>query len=254
MKQQSVVMEQFGNTANAYLTSAVHAQGEDLKTIQKIVSRYPAPKVLDLGCGAGHVSFAVAPFSGSVTAYDLSTEMLAVVAHSSNERTLHNIETRQGPAEKLPFDDGVFDLVVTRFSTHHWLDVPAALKETHRVLKPHGVAVFVDIVAPEAPLNDTILQTVELLRDASHVRDYRISEWEFMLTKAGFMHQRHSDWKLVMKFDEWTARMRTPPERAQAIRSIFDAAPEETSQYFAVQEDYSFSIDASLFESRKDGE
>ncbi len=247
MKQQAIVAEQFGSTARTYLTSAVHAQGEDLKIIQKAVSRYTAPRVLDLGCGAGHVSFAAAPFAQSITAYDLSPHMLAVVAQAASERRLVNIETRQGPAENLPFEDASFDLVVSRMSAHHWLDVPAALKEAARVLKRNGMALFVDIIAPEIPLHDTTLQAIELLRDASHVRDYRVTEWADLLSQAGFMHECRSRWRLTMEFNEWTARMRTPAERVQAIRSLLDSAPDETRKYFSVQSDYTFSIDAALF-------
>lgn len=251
MKQQALVAEQFGNTAAAYLTSAVHASGADLEAVKTIVQRYQSPAVLDLGCGAGHISFAAAPFSASVTAYDLSEQMLAVVAASARQRSLENVEVRQGPAEKLPFPDAAFDVVVTRFSAHHWADVPAAMKEVHRVLRPDGVAAVIDIIASENPLHDTTLQAVELLRDASHVRDYRVSEWTSILDAAGFSHRLTSTWRLKMVFDEWVARMRTPPDRVIAIRSLLDTAPEETRLYFAVEQDHSFFIDAAFFEARK---
>jgi hypothetical protein len=64
--------------------------------------------------------------------------------------------------------------------------VPAALREMRRVIKPQGTLVIIDVVALESPLCDTLLQTVEILRDASHVRDYRASEWSAMLQQAGF--------------------------------------------------------------------
>lgn len=70
-----------------------------------------------------------------------------------------------------------------------------------------------DIVAPETPLLDTLLQTVEVLRDASHVRDYRVSEWQAMLTAAGFRPGTPRTWKLPMAFDSWIARIRTPQVR-----------------------------------------
>jgi SAM-dependent methyltransferase len=253
MQQQDVVVQQFGNTASAYLTSAVHAQGADLTALREIAAALPkAPVVLDLGCGAGHASFALAPMAASVTAFDLSSQMLEVVAGAARERGLANIATRQGDVARLPFEDASFCMVVTRFSAHHWLDVPAALREVKRVLKPRGVFIVIDITAPESPLHDTTLQAVELLRDGSHVRDYRPSEWNAMLQDAGFRSERVGDWKLEMKFDQWTARMRTPAERIVAIRSLFASAPEETRDYFSVQSDDSFTIDSTLFKAKQD--
>lgn len=251
MKQQAYVAQQFGNTASAYLSSAVHAQGADLAAIQNIARDMDQPRVLDLGCGAGHVSFAVAPCAQSVIAYDLSADMLAVVASAGAERGLANIRTEQGDVASLPFADGAFDLVVTRFSAHHWLDVPAALQEAWRVLHAGGRLVIVDIIAPQPALFDTTLQAVELLRDGSHVRDYRVCEWGAKLGKAGFSHTLPDQWKLPMQFDSWVARMRTPELRVQAIRSLFDSAPEEAQQYFALQPDYSFTIDAAMFDASK---
>ena len=251
MQQPALVAQQFGNTASAYLTSAVHAQGADLTALRDIAAGLTGsakrPVVLDLGCGAGHASFAVAPVAESVTAFDLSPEMLAVVAGAARERGLAQIVTQQGNVASLPFADASFCMVMTRFSAHHWLDVPAALREVKRVLKPGGVLVAIDITAPESPLHDTTLQAVELLRDGSHVRDYRTSEWLRMLNDAGFASERVSDWKLHMQFDEWTARMRTPAERVTAIRSLLRGAPMETRDYFAVQDDDSFTIDSTLF-------
>lgn len=251
MQQPAVVAQQFGNTASAYLTSTVHSQGADLARLREIAAAVPKrPVVLDLGCGAGHASFAVASVAESVTAFDLSPEMLSVVAGAARDRGFENISTRQGNVASLPFADASFCMVVTRFSAHHWQDVPAALREVKRVLKPRGMLVIIDITAPEAPLYDTTLQAVELLRDGSHVRDYRPSEWLHMLGDAGFKAERVNDWKLEMKFDDWTARMRTPAERVTAIRSLFRTAPEETRDYFAVQPDDSFTIDSTLFRAQ----
>jgi len=253
MQQPAVVAQQFGNTANAYLTSAVHAQGADLTMLRELAAALPKrPVVLDLGCGAGHASFAVAPAAESVTAYDLSHEMLAVVEKAARECGHDNLRTQQGNVASLPFADASMCMVVTRFSAHHWLDVPAALREVKRVLKPRGVFVVIDITAPESPLHDTTLQAVELLRDGSHVRDYRPSEWARMLSDAGFKHQQVQGWKLQMKFDEWTARMRTPAERITAIRSLLQSAPEETQAYFEVQADDSFTIDSTMFKAMHD--
>lgn len=56
-------------------------------------------------------------------AYDLSDDMLGVVANEAKQRKLENIETKQGSVSELPFADGTFDVIVSRYSAHHWSDV-----------------------------------------------------------------------------------------------------------------------------------
>ncbi|SAL72233.1 type 11 methyltransferase [Caballeronia choica] len=249
MKHHDQVADAFGTTAAAYLTSAVHATGADLQELARQVAATPGAVVLDLGCGAGHVSFAVAPGAQSVVAYDIAEPMLATVAGAARERGLDNIRTQQGPAEKLPFADASFDWVLSRMSAHHWHGVPAALAEVRRVLKPGGRVLFVDIAGADHPLLDTHIQAIELLRDGSHIRDYRADEWIALFEGAGFQAKVKSRWRLPLEFDAWVKRMRTPPERVVAIKSMWNNAPDEVRQYFAVQEDGSFELDALMIEA-----
>lgn len=249
MKHTRLAAEQFGATADAYLGSAVHAHGADLQRLTGTVSRTNRACALDLGCGAGHACFAMAEGGARVTAYDVSGEMLAVVAAEARRRGLAGVETRQGTADRLPFADATFDLVATRFSAHHWGDVPQALREARRVLKNSGTLIVIDPVASESALFDTLLQTVEILRDASHVRNYRISEWHAMLGSAGFAKPVSDTWTLVMEFDTWVKRMRTPELRVHAIRDVFDRAPDEAKQHFHVQPDGSFDLTIGWLET-----
>jgi ubiquinone/menaquinone biosynthesis C-methylase UbiE len=249
MKHHDQVADAFGSTAAAYLTSAVHATGADLQELAREVAAKSDALVLDLGCGAGHGSFAVALHALRVVAYDIAEPMLATVAAAAKERGLSNIDTKQGPAERLPFADASFDFVLSRMSAHHWHDVPAALAEVRRVLKPQGRVLFVDIAGADHPLLDTHIQAVELLRDGSHIRDYRADEWLALFQQAGFKAQVRSRWRLPLQFDTWVARMRTPPERVTAIRSLWTNAPDEVREYFAVQDDGSFELDALMVEA-----
>ena len=168
----SLVAAQFGPRARAYVESRDHAEGGDLERLAALVAARPGSRVLDLGCGGGHVSFAAAPFSGEVVAFDLCGDMLAAVREVAARRGFANITTLQGTAEALPFPDASFDIVATRYSAHHWPDLAAGLAGIRRVLKPDGLAVLMDVVAPAATLSDTFLQCIELLRDPTHVRDY----------------------------------------------------------------------------------
>ncbi|AET88465.1 MULTISPECIES: class I SAM-dependent methyltransferase [Caballeronia] len=252
MKHHDQVADAFGSTAAAYLTSQVHASGADLENLAAtFAATCGNARVLDMGCGAGHASFAVAPHVREVVAYDIAPPMLATVDAAAKDRGLATIRTQQGAAEKLPFDDASFDWAVSRMSAHHWRDVPAALKEAHRVLKPGGRLKFIDIAGIDDPLYDTHIQAIELLRDASHIRDYRADEWIAMLDAAGFDARVTERWRIPLEFDSWVARMRTPPERVAAIRSMWKNAPDEVRQYFGVEEDGSFELDAMMIEAKR---
>jgi ubiquinone/menaquinone biosynthesis C-methylase UbiE len=246
-----VISEQFGNTAASYLTSAVHAQGADLQDLAAYAAAYPQARVLDLGCGGGHASFAMAPCARQVVAYDLSVQMLDVVRAAAVDRQLPNIEVQQGSADRLPFADASFDVVCTRFSAHHWRNLPQALQEAARVLKQGGRFIVIDTAAPADVLADTYMQAIELLRDTSHVRNVSLSSWQKLIAGAGLQVAFSKSWKLSLEFSSWVARMRTAPEHITAIQSLWRAAPAEVRNYFNVAEDYSFDIDTVLVEAIK---
>ncbi|MBU6460481.1 MAG: methyltransferase domain-containing protein [Proteobacteria bacterium] len=252
MDQQSLIKQQFGEMAQNYLTSPVHARGADLDKLAYLTNKLQPLRVLDLGCGAGHASFAMASGGAlNITAYDLSETMLAIVQNEAASRGFQSITTCQGPVERLPFENGLFDLIVTRFSAHHWQDMDAALAEIARVASPQGTLVVIDIVAPEVPLYDTVLQSVELLRDASHVRDYRLTEWKSMLEKKGFLWSDSFQWKLHLEFNSWITRIGTSLKRVEALKITLDELPQEVKQYFCLGTDYSFSIDSAWIQARR---
>lgn len=246
MKHSETINRSFDTNADAYFKSSVHAQGADLESARRIVRGCPDPKVLDLGCGAGHLTYAIAPYAKKVTAYDLSPQMLQVVAAEAAHRGFVNVETVQGSAHELPFEDSSYDAVVSRYSAHHWRHLPVALKEVHRILKPAGKLCFIDVAGGAEPLFDTYLQTVEVLRDPSHVRDYTQQEWLAFCADAGFSAHIESCWRLPIEFSSWIARMSTPPSRTHAIELVWNAAPEEVRDAYAVQPDFSFTMDALM--------
>lgn len=242
------VYQQFDEQANSYLTSSVHAQGEDLTALKNAVGENPEASVLDLGSGAGHASFTVAPLVKSVTAYDLSDSMLEVVAATAKERSFNNIETQKGMVEALPFPDQSFDIVISRYSAHHWHDVGRALREVKRVLKPQGRIIFIDVVSPGSPAFDLYLQTVEVLRDSSHVRDYSAGEWSTMFNNAELFLKNIQSFRLRLEFSSWVKRMRTPEVFVNAIRAYQATISADVKHYFEVEPDGSFTSDVMLFE------
>jgi SAM-dependent methyltransferase len=252
MDLRNLSARQFGDNATNYLNSPVHALGADLERLQARAQRLRPQRALDLGCGAGHAAFALARGGvPSVIAYDPSAPMLAAVEHEAAVRGHAQIATRQGAADQLPFEDASIDLIVTRYSAHHWPSVPAAVMQIVRALRPGGTLVVIDVVAPESALLDTTLQTLELLRDSSHVRDYRASEWRSMLSAPGLSYVASEQWKLALEFDSWVRRIATPARRIDALRAVMQDLPAEARDYFSVAPDGSFSSDALWIEALK---
>jgi SAM-dependent methyltransferase len=248
---EKLVAAQFGPRAKAYVESAVHARGPDLEALESIAATRRPMRAIDLGAGGGHVSYLLARHAAHVTAVDLSADMLAAVSATATEKGLSNIATAQAPAERLPFADAHFDLLACRYSAHHWRDFESGLREAHRVLEPGSLAAFIDVFAPGRPQLDTHLQAVELLRDASHVRNYSVGEWTAALSRSGFAIDSFQRWRLRMDFAVWTARMQTPQVNAQAIRAVQTAASREVRDYFAIEPDGSFLIDVLMLTARK---
>ena len=248
-QHNTIINHQFGPRAAAYLTSAVHAAGADLDRMAALVSHQADATALDMGCGGGHVTFRLAPLVKQVVAVDLSPEMLAVVAAETGSRGLNNVITKCAAAEGLTCPDASFDLAVSRYSVHHWLDVPAGLAQMHRVMKAGGQAIFMDVASPGVPLLDTWLQTLELLRDPSHVRNASVEEWKQLLSNAGFAVGEVTRYRLRLEFGSWIARMNTPPEHVAAIRSLHQRASREVRDYFEIEADGSFTVDTMLIEA-----
>lgn len=247
--QQAQVEGQFGPQAAAYVASPVHAAGADLEALAAIAAARRPARALDMGCGGGHASFAMASAGGEVVAYDLSAGMLQAVETEAARRGFANIRTQWGAAENLPFADGAFDMVASRYSAHHWGDLNAALSEARRVTRRGGAAVFMDVCSPGTPLADTFLQAMELLRDPSHVRDYSCDEWIAAVTRAGFAAGRLTRRTLRLEFGPWVSRIRTPAVHVTAIRSLQDRAPQEVSSAFAFEPDGTFTVDTMTLEA-----
>jgi SAM-dependent methyltransferase len=142
----------------------------------------------------------------------------------------------------LPFDDAHFDVVASRFSAHHWRDMAAGLRQARRVLPVGGRAIFIDTIAPVDAVLDTHLQAVEVLRDASHVRNYDLAEWIGALETAGFAVDGITRRRLRLDFCTWIARTRTAPEYAAVIRSLQKGAPGAVRGHFEIEADGSFTI------------
>ena len=234
---KGAVQEQFGRVAAKYLTSAVHAQGEDLPVMVDSANLRGDERVLDAGCGAGHTAASFAPYAAEVVALDFTASMLRQVEVLAEDRGHTNISTRLGDVENLPFPNSSFDLVVSRYSAHHWARPGKALGEFRRVLKDGGQFILSDVLGFGDPVCDTYLNAIEVLRDPSHVRDYTLEEWSNRFAAAGFNLDVVFPYRISLHFDEWTERMEPPAVNRAAIRALYNASPEEAREALQIDDE-----------------
>lgn len=251
--QKDSVQRVFGAVAGNYAqASIVHRQGPDLDALEARLAARPAARALDVGCGAGHTTHALARHATQVIAVDLTEEMLEQTRAGAAEQGLANVEARRGDAEALPFEDASFDVVACRLCAHHFGDPERALREARRVLAPGGRFFLIDIVAPESPALDSFLQAFELVRDPSHVRDHSVAQWTAMLQRAGFELAALDRWPMPQHFEAWVNRIGANDTARAALIEMFAVAPDEVRAHFRVQGRpvEGFSIENALFESR----
>ncbi len=218
----------FGPNAHAYTVSAGHANQTELEKLVERAAPKPTDTLLDIGTGAGHTAITFAPAVRRVIAYDLTPQMLEEVEHNAAARGVTNIETEQGAAENLPYPDASFELVSCRLTTHHFANLPRALAEMARVLKPGGKLIIMDTTVPEDPELDRQINEIETLRDPSHVRNYPASEWRGLVEAVGltitFVEASYYDEGDRMDFGGWTRRIGTSPENVTRLEGLFQGA------------------------------
>lgn len=130
---------------------------------------------------------------------------------------------------------------ISRYSAHHWHHVSQAMLEMYRVLRPDGKVVIVDVLGNSHGVLNNFLQTIEILRDTSHVKDYSLSEWLYFAETVGFRVETVEKQRLTLNLTIWTARMNTPSENCQVIQALQTMASDEIKHYFDLQSDGTFS-------------
>ena len=202
------------------------------KTDDQVAARFAAAlgdaasgDLLDVACGPGVVTAAIAPRGASVVAFDATEEMLDKARARCAKAGLVNVTFERGNAESLPFEDARFDGVVTRLAIHHFADPQRALGEMFRVLRPGGIAVIVDVVSSENTDESNLQNAIERLRDPSHVRMLPASALDACVTRAGFRDLEPATWDKRRELGEWMDIV-NDPARTEPIGTVVRALAE----------------------------
>lgn len=232
---KNLVQEQFGAAAQGYVASAGHARGGDLGRLVELARPRGDERVLDIATGGGHTALAFAPHVREVVASDLTPRMLAAAEAFIRGQGVTNVLFELADAEELPFADASFDIVTARIAPHHFPNPHRFVHQVARVLRPGGLFLLDDNMAPEDAELDAFMNRFEQWRDPSHVRAYTSSEWCRWMADAGLTVE-HVD-PLARKryeFADWTTRMRMPDAERDALDAWLLAAPPRCAEFFEI--------------------
>jgi len=167
--------------------AAREVEDEALETLLEWSAPRGTDRILDLATGAGYLARRFAPRVAWSLGVDLVVEMLDAARAAAREEGITNVGFVSAIVERLPFGDASFDLVLTRRGPHHFADLPLALDEIRRVLKPGGRLTIEDMTVSEDPLQAEWVNAFERIASPSHGRALSPSEWREQLEKRGFV-------------------------------------------------------------------
>jgi SAM-dependent methyltransferase len=221
---QGLILDQFTRQAALFSTAAPITNADALRMIVEAARPGPDDTVLDVACGGGIVVCAFAPHVRRATGIDVTQAMLDEAQRLAQEKGLANVEWRQGDVNSLPFEDGGFTIVATRFSVHHFPNPAAVLREMARVCTPGGRLVVVDMYASEDPAKAAEFNRLERLRDPSHMRSLSLAELKGLFGEAGLPEPEASLYELRDEVRNLLARSFPEPGDDAKIIELFKAS------------------------------
>jgi SAM-dependent methyltransferase len=182
---QELILDQFTRQATVFSTAPSITDEEALGMITTAARPAPADRLLDVACGPGLVVCAFAPHVREAIGIDMTPAMLERAGKLAADKGVANVAWHRGDVYALPYDDGSFTIVTTRFSCHHFHHPAAVLREMVRVCAPGGRIVVVDDYASEDPAKGAEFNRLEKLRDPSHSRALSLTELKGLFGAVG---------------------------------------------------------------------
>jgi SAM-dependent methyltransferase len=234
---QDLILDQFTRQATPFSTADTITDANALRMIVEAASPRPGDTVLDLACGGGIIVCAFAPEVRHATGIDMTPAMLDRARQLAAEKGIGNVSWDQGDVGSLPYADGTFDIVVTRFSMHHFLNPLGVLREMVRVCASGGRVVVVDMYASENPAKAAEWNRAERLRDPSHVRCLTLTELKALFGEAGLPEPQASFYELRDEVRNLLRRSFPNPGDDVKIMELFAASAEDDRLGIPVRRD-----------------
>jgi ubiquinone/menaquinone biosynthesis C-methylase UbiE len=212
------ILDQFTRQAIPFAQMEAHSTDTSLKLIAEAAQLRSADTLLDVGCGPGLVSCALAPKVAHVTGIDFTPAMIDQARTLQSAKGLTNITWHIGDMRALPFPDASFSCTLSRYTFHHLLEPAVVFTEMLRVTRPGGRIVLID-VAPDGQKR-AAYDHMEKLRDPSHTSAMTFEEMLLLGQRSGLPQPRSIFYKLEVSLETLLASSFPPPGNTDRIRHL----------------------------------
>lgn len=218
------IRDQFTRQAIPFSTAPSMTNEASLAMLADLAHVGPDDTVLDVACGPGLVAAAFAKRARQVTGIDLVPAMIERATQHCAGLGLANTRFEMGDVTRLPYGDGAFTLVTSRYAMHHMEDPVAVLAEQVRVCARGQRLLLVDAICSDDPAKGEAWNCVEKIRDPSHVAFRPLDTVLGWLTSAGLAIRELRHFPHRTDLESLLARSFPDPGGADRVRALYAAA------------------------------
>lgn len=211
---------------------------EHLKKIIQFIGIKDGMKILDLGTGSGYLAFPIAKENAGcdVVGLDIVKEALLANRVRAEKGGTDNLTFMSYDGIDLPFEDSTFDLIVTRYSLHHFPDIEHSITEISRVLKTGG-RLFISDPCPNECDSERFVDDYMRLKKDGHIKFYTKDEWKDICGRNGlvFTDSFDSSIRFPKKKDTAIGYEKVLNRHSKAVIESYDLSETETELFITEQ-------------------
>ncbi len=147
------------------------------------LSKSPCTDIIDIGAGTGDLSIGIAlrarrdSRTVHIEAVDMNRKMMGIGKKKAASRNIRNIRFAEGDALRMKYADSSFDAMVSSFMLRNLDDFGRFAKEAHRVVRPGGRIILLDMAMPDGPSKYLFAAYFRIMRIVGRIVDKEAYEW-----------------------------------------------------------------------------